>query len=230
MEEQRTCKRCNQMLPSINFRPRNKVTCRECERENSRQWKAANKAHTLQYTREWKATNKEYVSEYNSKYSIENRNEIQKRSTAYHIMRYHNDVNFRLARQIRDKCNRVMKSVRPSKDALDILGCSQKFFKAWLQYNFTSEMNFENYGKVWHIDHLIPISKFNLTDDTEMRKCFHWTNCQPMLARKNQSKNNRVTSEDVLKYEANLATYIERLPTDENTYTLITIDRLEYIK
>lgn len=227
MDDQRTCKNCNQTLTMINFRPHHH-SCRECERERARMWKAANKEHTLQYTRNWKAANKEHVSEYNSKYSVENRNEIQKRSTAYHIMRYHNDVNFKLARKIREKCSRVVKSVRPSEEALRILGCTQQFLKAWLEYNFTPEMNFDNYGKVWHIDHLIPISKFDLTDDNEMRKCFHWTNCQPMLARENQSKNNRVTSEDVLKYEANLTAYIERLPIDQ--YTLVTIDRLQYIK
>ena len=160
MNEQRTCKKCNKTLTLTNFRSHHH-SCRECERQRAREWKAANKEHTLQYTREWKKANKEHVSVYNSNYSIENRQEIQKRSTAYHIMRYHNDIKFKLAIQMRKKISRVVKNKnnRASKHALELLGCTQCFFKAWLEYNFTTDMNFENYGKVWHIDHVIPLTK-----------------------------------------------------------------------
>jgi hypothetical protein len=207
------------------------ATCRECERKHAREWKAANKEHALQYTRDWKAKNKEHVSEYNSSYSIENRDVIQKRSTAYHVMRYQTDPNFRLARQIRSKCKVAIKNANPPQSALENLGCTQRFFKAWLQYNFTSNMSFENHGNVWHIDHAIPISKFDLNDENERLKCCHWTNCQPMLARANQSKNNRITKDIIDVHESLIEKFINALSNDmKNECTIINVNRLAYIK
>ena len=51
-------------------------------------------------------------------------------------------------------------------------------------------MNWENYGK-WHIDHIKPISKFDMTDQEEQKKCFHWSNLQPLWAEENISKGDK---------------------------------------
>jgi len=48
-------------------------------------------------------------------------------------------------------------------------------------------MTWDNYGK-WHVDHIIPISSFNLTLETEVEKCFHFTNLQPLWAKDNLKK------------------------------------------
>ena len=38
--------------------------------------------------------------------------------------------------------------------------------------NFTEEMTFENYGPYWHVDHVIPCSKFDLSNDENIGNCF----------------------------------------------------------
>ncbi len=44
-------------------------------------------------------------------------------------------------------------------------------------------MNWENYGKFgWHIDHIIPCDSFDLTKEEEQRRCFHYSNLQPLWA------------------------------------------------
>lgn len=51
-------------------------------------------------------------------------------------------------------------------------------------------MSWENYGK-WHIDHIKPCSKFDLTVKEEQYKCFHYSNLQPLWGPENSAKGNR---------------------------------------
>jgi len=52
-------------------------------------------------------------------------------------------------------------------------------------------MSWGNYGE-WHIDHIKPISSFDLTNEYELKKAFHYSNTQPLLAKENLSKGNKV--------------------------------------
>jgi len=64
----------------------------------------------------------------------------------------------------------------------------------YLEKKFEEGMSWENYGKEWHIDHKLPISKFNFktTDDPDFKICWSLKNLQPMWAKENMSKNNKL--------------------------------------
>lgn len=53
-------------------------------------------------------------------------------------------------------------------------------------------MTWENHGIVWHIDHIIPVVSFNLLDENEIFKCYHYTNLQPLMANENLIKQDRM--------------------------------------
>ena len=42
-------------------------------------------------------------------------------------------------------------------------------------------MTWENHGKIWEIDHILPCASFDLTILEEQKKCFHYTNMQPLF-------------------------------------------------
>ena len=42
-------------------------------------------------------------------------------------------------------------------------------------------MTWDNHGEIWEIDHIIPCSKFNLTEEKQQKECFHYTNLQPLF-------------------------------------------------
>lgn len=54
-------------------------------------------------------------------------------------------------------------------------------------------MSWENYGVGgWHIDHIIPCASFELTDGDEQRKCFHYSNLQPLWWFHNLEKSDKL--------------------------------------
>lgn len=196
----------------------------------SRDWKARNKERTLQYTRNWKAENRDHVSEYNKKYDADNREEIQKRQTAYHVSRTKTDPNFKLAKTLRNRYLGVLKRNRLSESSLEILGCSVECFKQWLEFRFLDDMSFENHGTVWDLDHVVPICKFELQNEEEIRKCFHWTNFQPLYSSQNKRKCHRVTIEEIEEHETKLQEFLNSLPfLQKYQYSMIEIERNAYV-
>ena len=71
-----------------------------------------------------------------------------------------------------------------SDKTINLLGCDISYFMKYISHRFTNGMTFDNYGE-WHIDHIVPCAKFDLTKQSEIIKCFHFTNLQPIW------KNNK---------------------------------------
>jgi hypothetical protein len=52
----------------------------------------------------------------------------------------------------------------------------------------------------WHIDHIIPVSKFDLNDPQQQAAAFHYTNLQPLWASENRRKSNRVAGQNLFGF------------------------------
>lgn len=75
-----------------------------------------------------------------------------------------------------------------------LLGCSLVEFREHLERQFVDGMTWNNYGNGharWNIDHIVPLSSFDLTSEDEQRAAFHYTNCQPLWALDNMRKANK---------------------------------------
>lgn len=51
-------------------------------------------------------------------------------------------------------------------------------------------MTWKNHGTAWHIDHVLPLANYCLTDRGTFRRLAHYTNLQPMRAMENRLKSN----------------------------------------
>ncbi len=100
--------------------------------------------------------------------------------------------SFIIKRRLRSRVNRVLTGKLKSAPTLTLLGCSLRQFKAHLESQFTREMNWKNYGRMWHIDHKEPCASFDLSKPEEQRRCFHYSNLQPLGARENICKRARI--------------------------------------
>ncbi len=91
------------------------------------------------------------------------------------------------------KCVKKNKLIKENK-SFEYLGCSIEFLKNWLEYQFDDKMNWENYGKYWTIDHILPLSLFEFTNKKDDKIAFNWTNLQPLVD--NFSKSNKLRLDD----------------------------------
>lgn len=60
-----------------------------------------------------------------------------------------------------------------------------------LEQQFTEGMTWENYGE-WHVDHIRPCVSFDLSIPEQQQECFHYTNLQPLWAKDNLQKSDKI--------------------------------------
>ena len=61
-----------------------------------------------------------------------------------------------------------------------------------MKYQFEEGMTLENYGKVWHADHVVPCALFDISDENEQLICFNWKNIRPCFAQENLVKRDKI--------------------------------------
>lgn len=88
-----------------------------------------------------------------------------------------------------------MKREQRGGSAIRDLGCSVQELQKYLEDKFHphpitgEEMTWQNWSKKgWHIDHIIPLCKFDLTDPAQFKVAFYYTNLQPLWAEYNLKK------------------------------------------
>jgi hypothetical protein len=80
------------------------------------------------------------------------------------------------------------KNARAKSEMQKIIGCDKKTLRAHLESKFKPGMSWQNHGK-WHIDHIIPLYKFDPTKYEDIKKANHYSNLQPLWADENLRKN-----------------------------------------
>jgi hypothetical protein len=87
---------------------------------------------------------------------------------------------------------------------VDYLGCCGNDYFKWLKF---SDSNYEVKNANWHIDHVIPISKFNILNEDEQLLALNWRNTMPLPASENLSKNNKIIKEQIITHINKLEEY-----------------------
>ena len=97
-----------------------------------------------------------------------------------------------MAVNMRIRMRLALKAISKSASTEIMLGCSFEYAKKYFFSIFTGNMTITAFmnGKI-HIDHIKPCALFDLTKKEEQKKCFHYTNLQPLWAEDNLSKGAR---------------------------------------
>lgn len=192
------CKQCNSEVNKLIPRT---TKCPPCNKQYQKEWREKNqsperrkKYYDKYYSKEENRKKlllrtKKYREEKGTEWIREsNKKSYQKhkhKRFQYYRDRRKNDLEFRIIQNLRTRIwNAVNDYQYKKKDkTIEELGCSIQDFFVYLGQQFTTDMNWDNYGVYWEIDHTIPLSKGG---------SFHYTNTKPMTISANRSKGNRI--------------------------------------
>lgn len=220
----KTCTKCLTTFSDIpdsfhRFKNGYRATCKQCRKSETdrrspeykrkrNEWLAANKERIAAMTKEKEKRerelfgdtiraqdrarylkNKEKVKIQRKIRYLKNRDKIMASNRAKA-----NDPLRRIMKALAERPRRFLK--KNTKSTGFMIGCQPEQFREWLTSWFTPEMTLDNYGSYWHIDHEIPCSAWDLTNNEHVKACFHWTNLKPLEAFLNGSKGgtNRIGS------------------------------------
>jgi hypothetical protein len=91
---------------------------------------------------------------------------------------------------------RALREAKSGRHWEDLVGYTLEQLKAHIEKQFKPGMSWDNYGKfTWHIDHKIPVAAFNFDSPEclDFKKCWALSNLQPLEAKKNHSKKDKVS-------------------------------------
>lgn len=192
--------KCKNSKDGLNYK------CKKCHNDFMKTHYSLHKEeskekHRLKYIRdkkkirakhkEWNDSNKDYMISYRKKY--EKLHKIKR--NAYKVNRRKNSIHVKIMTCLRTRVYTTLKaaSTIKSEHLLFFIGCSIEELKLYLENQFVEGMNWNNYGMFgWHIDHKIPCAKFDLSIIEEQKKCFHYTNLQPLWALDNWKKGDKL--------------------------------------
>jgi hypothetical protein len=165
--------------------------------KKQKKWYKENKDKALKKSKEWAKKNREKRRASGRKYYKENPKKIMESNSKHLKKKFENDkiykINFKLAANIRSRIRNAIKLLYRNQHSIDILGCTVEYARGHLEKQFKEGMTWENHGLYgWHIDHIIPCASFDLTDPEQQKKCFHYTNLQPLWAKENMSKGAKI--------------------------------------
>jgi hypothetical protein len=154
---------------------------KEETKEYNRLYYINNKENIKIQTQQYYTNNKEIVNKRNREYSKNHYKANPERYKIYMTERYKNDPQTKLSLLLRVRLNNALKQIDKSDKSFNLLGCTIEEYKQYLETQFKPEMNWDNHGLVWEIDHIIPCSLFDLTDIEQQKQCFYYTNLQPLF-------------------------------------------------
>lgn len=140
----------------------------------------------------WYKNNKDY----DKVYQQANKKRLNFLANIRRKKRYRFDFKYKLNKNVRCLIWQSLKGNKNGRHWESLAGYTLSALKKHLEKLFTEGMTWENYSRNgWTIDHKIPISAFNFTkpEHRDFKRCWALKNLQPMWAKENSSKHNKLT-------------------------------------
>lgn len=216
MEGCKVCRYCKQEKPYSDFyRWKNSpdgyhFCCKQCKKEMNQKRYEENKEVINKRTSISRAIRRQTDPEFDEKLKEYSRKQAKSESykranqkyrkvhkdkiNKYEAQRTANDVSLRITKRLRTRLHHFVNGVgKYSYHTKDLFGCSLEELMNHLESQFQEGMSWDNYGKNgWVIDHIIPCSYFDMTDDIQVHICFNFRNLQPLWNFDNGSKNDKL--------------------------------------
>lgn len=191
------CNDCSKKLPIAEFFFKSKATgqreaicgvCSQARRDPEKRSATRKKWY-------YDGDGKKWVKKYNHNY--------KKRRNELHKERCKTDISYKIKCNVRTRIYGSLKANGLRRNGkIKYLGMNKYYYKKWLEYQFDENMNWNNYGSYWEIDHIVAIDSFKFTDedDGEIYTCFDWKNTRPLEAGENARKSNIIDKDIIEKH------------------------------
>jgi hypothetical protein len=181
-----------------------KVNAANRYKENSESIKIKNKIYYLENCENINTRNKIYRENHIESRKIYDKNRYIEIGAAnvrkiykknYEKTRRNNDPIYKMVCNLRTRIGKALRFQGATKDirTKDLFGADQEFVWKHLESKFKEGMTRENNTpKGWHIDHIRPMSSFDLSDPAQLKECCHYTNLQPLWWHENLEKRDKI--------------------------------------
>jgi hypothetical protein len=171
----------------LDYKREHYIKNRDKYKKKASQWREENKDIYLEYLKYWRNDNPSYNKEYLKEWYLYNES---KRSEYYQNNRLNNPHIVAWRTVLKNAIQRI--NTKKSKSTIEMLGYSPDDLKNHIQLLFSDGMSWNNWGE-WHIDHKIPVSKFD--KNTPMSVVNNLDNLQPLWSIDNLSKSNKIIND-----------------------------------
>lgn len=192
----KTCATCQHLKSKDDFYPEKRKkgsgftsSCKECCRMLA---KEQTKKH-VKRQKEYLEKNKTHIALKTKQYYENNKEKIKEYAKVNRKTRYREDLLFKIKTDLRCRTGQALRENHKSGSAIRDLGCSISELKVYLESKFQPGMTWDNWSRNgWHIDHIRPLSKFDLTNRKQFLEACHYTNLQPLWSKDNIKKSNKI--------------------------------------
>jgi len=196
--KEKMCTACKQMFPAsvVHFYAYKNGTlraeCRTCWALRDASYRRKNRDKITARHKRYRQQHAQELREYQRKHLREGDTQTKRREQARRRLAL--PVN-RIKNNLRRRLHHAVACAVKHAPTFALIGCTPDQLKAHLEAAFLPGMTWENYGKGgWHIDHVVPCAAFDMTKESEQKKCFHYSNLKPLWGRDNMSKGKKVAS------------------------------------
>jgi hypothetical protein len=187
--------------------------CRIKARDYTKKWVEKNKEKVKIKRKDYYKANSEVIKIKQKKYNLANKDRIlirdriankvwyQKNKDKKYLKnkeRLKTDIQYKIKLSLRTRLYHAVKLRQKSGSAINDLGCSLEFFIQYIESKFynhpqsNEKMSWDNWGRAgWQLDHIIPLFKFDLTNQLEFKKAVNYLNIQPLWTIDHIQKSGR---------------------------------------
>lgn len=166
------------------------LKCAVCGKNFSSQRKIATYCNNICRNIKWRSENKDQDKNTKQKWIKNNTEQHLSNQSLYQKQRCQSDPLYLLKRRLRARLGRI--HLRKGVSHIKELNCSISFLKTYLESLFYGNMTWDNYGKIWEIDHREQLATAQ-TKEELIRLC-HYTNLQPLLVEHHILKTSKENS------------------------------------
>lgn len=173
--------------------------CKPCQKANSAEIYLANKEEHKEKMKSYCLLNKDKIKERNKndfqknkEKHYERKRKWKKENREKYLLQKKRHKNLPHNRIKRTLKNRIKRLLNGEREADSSVGCDSKTLISALESKFQLGMTWQNYGwgvGKWVIDHIKPLSTFNLLDKRERYAANHYQNLQPLWYHQNEAKS-----------------------------------------